>query len=167
MFRMVPQARAGESIAALLTHNQCPIAFTRSVHNVKLVGLHNQLFQPAPEKLRLHGLRLHASPTEIVVNPGNKEPARAIASENTRYPNLAKTSKIVETPKIVVASATALITESLSETPLLSKATFGEFIAALGDAIESLTWIHSGRPNKNTKLPQDTENTIDGSEELL
>lgn len=66
-----------------------------------------------------------------------------------------------------MASATTLITEPPVETPLLSKATFGELITALGDATESLTWIHSGRPNKNTISPQDSENTIDGNEEVL
>ncbi|TGO46928.1 hypothetical protein BCON_0301g00120 [Botryotinia convoluta] len=167
MFRIVSQAQGGAYIAAFLTRNHCPVTFTRSVYNVKLVGLHNQLFQPAPKVLRLHGLRLHGPTTKIVANPGYIEPARAIASETTRYPNLAKTSKNFKTPIIVMASATALITASPAKTPLLSKATFGEFITALGDAIESLTWIHSGRPNKSTKFPQDPENTIDGSEEVL
>ncbi|KAF7943877.1 uncharacterized protein EAE97_005947 [Botrytis byssoidea] len=167
MFRMGSQARGSANIAAFLTRNHCPVTFTRSVHNVKLVGLHNQLFQPAPEILRLHGLRLHGPTTKIVANPAHKEPARAIALETNRYPNLAKTSKTINTPTIFMASATALITESPEETPLLSKATFGELITALGDATESLTWIHSGRPNKNIELPPDSENTIDESEEVL
>ncbi|KAF7903021.1 hypothetical protein EAF00_002923 [Botryotinia globosa] len=167
MFRTVPQARGSANIAAFLTRNHCPVTFTRSVHNVKLVGLHNQLFQPAPEILRVHGLRLHGPTTKIVANPGYTEPARAIASETTRHPSSAKTPKTIDTPTIVMASATALITESLEETPLMSKATFGELITALGDATESLTWIHSGRPNKNIELPRDSENKIYRSEEVL
>ncbi|TEY37794.1 hypothetical protein BOTCAL_0507g00070 [Botryotinia calthae] len=163
---MVQQTRGG-AIPAFLTRNHRPITFTRSVHNVKLVGLLNQLYQPAPEILRLHGLRLHGPTDKMVAHPAYIEPARAIASETTRYPNFAKNSKTIETPIILVASATALITESPAEIPLLSKTTFGEFIAALDDAIKSLTWIHSGRPSKSTKLPKDTENTMDGSEEVL
>ncbi|TGO53642.1 hypothetical protein BOTNAR_0290g00040 [Botryotinia narcissicola] len=167
MFRMVPQARGSANVAAFLARNHCPVTFTRSVHNVKLVGLHNQLFQPAPEILRLHGLRIHGPTTKIVANLRHREPASTIGSETNRYPNLAKSSKIIDTPIIVMASATALITESPEETPLLSKATFGELITALGDATESLTWIHSGRPNNNIELPRDSENTIGGSEEVL
>ncbi|KAF7917944.1 uncharacterized protein EAE98_009972 [Botrytis deweyae] len=163
MFRMVSQARGSACIAAFPTRNHRPVTFSRSVHNVKLVELHHQLFQPAPEILILHGLRLHGPTTKIVANPVYKKPAGRIASETTRYSNLAKTSNKINTPTIVVASATALITDSPVETPLLSKATFGEFITALGDAIESLTWIHSGRPNKSPEFPQDTGNTIDGS----
>ncbi|KAF5872076.1 uncharacterized protein Bfra_009105 [Botrytis fragariae] len=162
MFRMVPQARGGAYMAVFITRT-----FTRSVHKVKLVGLHNQLFQPAPEIPRLHGLRLHDPTIRIAKNPGHKEPARAIASETTRYSNLTKTPKNTKTPTIFMTSATALITESPAETPILGKATFGEFITALGDAIESLTWIHSGRPSKSTKFPQNTENAIDGSEKVL
>ncbi|TGO39680.1 hypothetical protein BHYA_0049g00160 [Botrytis hyacinthi] len=164
---MVPQARGRAKISAFLTRNHCPVTSTRFVHNVKLVGLHNQLFQPAPEILRLHGLRLHGPTTKIVANPGYKEPARAIASKTTHCPNSAKTPKIIDIPTILVASDTTLITESPVETPLLSKATFGELITALGDATESLTWIHNGRPNKNTISPRDNENTIEGSDEVL
>ncbi|KAF7958351.1 hypothetical protein EAE96_001900 [Botrytis aclada] len=166
MFQMVHQAQGGAYIAAFLTRKHCPVTYTRSIHNVKLVGLHKQLFHPEPEILQLHGLRIHSPTAKKVANPGYIKPTRAVASD-TCYPKLAKTSKTIETPTTVMASASALITESPAETPLLSKATFGEFITALGDAIESLTWVHNGRPNKCTKLPQDTENTIDGSEEVL
>lgn len=92
---MVPQARGCANIAAFLTRDHCPVTFTRSIHNVKLLGLHNQLFQPAPEILRLHGLRLHSPTTKIVANPGYREPARAIASETTRYPNLVSISSSI------------------------------------------------------------------------
>ncbi|KAK6612751.1 hypothetical protein H4I96_01964 [Botrytis cinerea] len=158
----------GSAIAAFLTRNHRPITFSRSIHNVKLVGLHNQLFQPDPEMIRFDGLRLHGPTDKMVTHPGCIEPARAIASELLAIQTLlAQNSKKIETPTILVASVTVLIAESPAEIPLLSKATFGELIAALGDAIESLTWVHSGRPRKSTKLPKDTENTIGGGEEVL
>ncbi|ESZ93114.1 hypothetical protein SBOR_6486 [Sclerotinia borealis F-4128] len=70
MFRLTYQARATAYAAAqLILHNKS-IPSTRSVHNVKLLGLHNQLHQPAPEMLRLHGLRLHGA---SVPNVGTRQ----------------------------------------------------------------------------------------------
>lgn len=94
MFRMAHHTR-GSAIAAFLTRNHRPITFSRSIHNVKLVGLHNQLFQPDPEMIRFDGLRLHGPTDKMVTHPGCIEPARAIASGATRYPNFVSTPSFV------------------------------------------------------------------------
>lgn len=56
---MLKQTRCGMHNVAFPALQFNNTTSTRSIHNVKLVGLHKKVHPPALEMLRLHGLRLH------------------------------------------------------------------------------------------------------------
>lgn len=64
MYKLIHQSRAAAYNAAFIARYHKTTTFTRPIHNVNLVGLHNKLNQPAPQTLRLHGLKLHGPATK-------------------------------------------------------------------------------------------------------